>query len=78
MTRRVRLTFTGKVDLAPGDRVRVWGAARGDELVVSRFETLSPENGASSGSNSIESALTSVTPQTVRNAVVLVDDAAVA
>ena len=70
VTRRVKLTFGGEPDLASGDRVRVWGTASAGELVVDRFDKLPPENGAY---DSIESALTSVTPTTVRNAVVLVD-----
>jgi hypothetical protein len=74
VTRRVRLGFRDEPDLAPGDRVRVWGTESGDELLVGHFERLSPETGASNGSvDPIVRALTSVTPQTVNNAVVLVD-----
>jgi len=70
VTRRVKLTFVADPELEPGDRVRVWGAGHGDELIVSRFEKISPAIGAN---DSIARALTSVTPQTVKSAVVLVD-----
>jgi MYXO-CTERM domain-containing protein len=67
VARRVRLAFTGDPDVAPGDRLRVWGDDRGDELVVGRFEKLAAAN------DRVVRGLTTVTPKTSRNAFVMVD-----
>ena len=70
VARRVRLAFTGDADVTSGDRVRVWGDDRGDELIVGRFEKLATAN--DSGDRVVRS-LTTVTPKTSKNAFVLVD-----
>ena len=57
-------------DVAPGDRVRVWGDDRGDELVVGRFEKLAA---ATIPATASFDRVTTVTPKTSRNAFVLVD-----
>lgn len=67
--RSVRLTFSSAPDLGSGDKVRVWGAERSDELVVTRFEKLP----AAIDDVSIVRALTAGAPKMNTNAFVLVD-----
>jgi hypothetical protein len=67
--RSVRLTFANAPDIASGDRVRVWGAERADELFVSRLEKMA----APAEDVSIVRALTTGTPKMNTNAFVLVD-----
>ncbi len=69
VNRSLHLTFSSEPELASGDRVRVWGASRGDELVVSQFEKVPP----GVEELAVVRALTSVSPKMQKNAFVLID-----